>query len=239
MEVLAGALKAVRAYYGCLEEAERCMKAIGERYIKLQEELFDKDFKEKTHHQANVYVNNRFTYFPECLAEKVKGVYRGGMVGVRGGLTTCVDGKRVGWAAIDFLETAYWSREGLDCDIIDALGPDIENYAKQFADAAAVPEAVTSAKQNLCLKLQRIRESNFEHLACTKRMFRREYLENAYEKTRVELDVDENHIGKYLPELKDVIPEENGAGDLYYMSVVKRMLWNLVIQLNPLMGQEV
>ena len=230
--VLNGVFKAVREYNTCLEEAERCLEHIEKRYEELQKELFDQYFNEYIVCRGNEYINLIFAYYPQCLAEKVKGIYEGGMVGKWGGLTTWRNHQRVGWAAIDFLETAYWARKILDRKIIDALEPEIEEYVRGFTEAAEIPDAVVKEKQNLILKLQRILYSNFEHLFCTERMLRREYLEIAYDKTREQLDVDDKGIGKCLPELKDVISEDHKE-DLSCMSVVKCMLWILITQLNP------
>ena len=41
-----------------------------------------------------------------------------------------------------------------------------------------------------------------------------------------------------MSELRAVISAEDHVDALYYMSVVKCMLWNLIIQLNPFIGVE-
>ena len=226
-------LNGVQEYYKNIEEADRCLEALHGDHSEILKKLYDKEF------DANIflhsgdwgYCNRKFYYVTKYLSNKVQGSYYGGMVGVYGGLTTWITGQgRVGAAAIDFLETAYKLRKDLFSQLVDELDPEIKSYIQQRCENNVdISKEVKLAKQNLMMKFEKDIESNFERLSCTNRMIPRTYLKTAYDNTRKDLEVSYNYIGKYLPELKELFHDKRWDEDRHQMSVVKWLLWNLIL----------
>lgn len=228
-EVLYG----VQEYYKNIEEAERCLEALNRDHTEKLKKLYDKEFDSNIflHSGEWGYCNHKFYYVTKYLSNKVQESYYGGMVGVHGGLTTWITGHgRVGAAAIDFLETAYKLRKDLHSQLVDELEPEIKSYIQQrCGNNIDISQEVKLTKQNLMLKFDKEIEANFERLSCTNRMIPRKYLKTAYENTRKYLEVSHNYIGKYLPELKECFHDKKWEDDRHQMSVVKFLLWNLIL----------
>ena len=225
-------LDGIQDYYRSIEKAEVCLKKLNGDYSNILKKLYDKDFDSNIffYNQKWGYSNSKFFYITRFLAQKVQGQYYGGMVGVYGGLTTWITGEgRVGKAAIDFLETAYRVRKNLFFKIVEELEQEIRNYAEQiYKSDTDIQFEIESIKKNMILKFERDIESDFERLSCTNRMVPRSYLKGAYEKTREELDVKVDKIGKFIPELENYFNDEIWKKDVFQISVVKTILWHLI-----------
>ncbi len=219
-------------YYQNIEDAEKCLKEINEEFKKTLIKLYDTEFISGLRYVYLNCWNSFFRYDMRYLSNKIQGPYFGGLVGVRGGLTTWINGRRVGDAAIDFLEAAYRMRDALYEKIPDALEPEINSYVKNIlpggTDSPDFSAAVNRMKQSIENKLSQMLNSDYEHLSCTYRMVKRSSLQAAQKQTCEELQAEPDYIGRYLAELKDCFTHENWKSDLHFTSIVKQMLWHLV-----------
>ncbi|MDE7310163.1 MAG: hypothetical protein K2N87_00820 [Eubacterium sp.] len=231
-ETFSCALAKISEYYKNIESAEQCLKEIDNEFKKTLIKLYDEEFISGLSYGYPYYWNKHFRYNMEYLSNKVQGPYYGGLVGVYGGLTTWTIDGRVGQAAIDYLETAYGMRSILYDKIPDALEPAITRYIKTVlpndTHSSAFSDAVNKMKQSIAVKLSQKLNSDYECLSCTYRMVKRENLASAQKCTCEELQAKPSYIGKYLPELKNCFPHENWTNNMFFVSVVKQMLWHLV-----------
>lgn len=223
-------LKGVSAYRADLDKAEKCMQEIMAEYGDKAQQIYDRLFLENIRFYEDVYVYGaKYKYFFASLAKKIQGEYFGGLVGVRGGLSTPVPGGgHVGDAAIDILEAAYRIKEDIYRNLIEELTPAIYKYMEGVsAEDKDMDDVVWKMKQRLTENYQYKQDHNFERLSITGRMIPRTYLKNAYDAARKELGVSESGITYYLKELSEPL-KNAGEDQLQYASVVKSITWKLI-----------
>ncbi len=228
--VLDEAIKGIVKYYEDIDEATKCINKIMGNHSDIMKAIFDEYFDGEMRDLQCRYYNNLYRYLPNYLAGKIQGVYYGGLVGARGGLTTPkVGGGHVGDAAIDLMETAYDIKEYIYGKLVDSLTSEIEDYCRTvLPEDADINIAVSGMKKKIIEKMQHELDTNFERLSITGRMIPRKYLLCAYQTTREDLEIDEKCIGKYLKELESRFPEQEWERERCNVSALKYITWQLI-----------
>lgn len=238
-------LRSMRSYERVLNKAEVILNSLSkDRRAKMERQIFDEIFDgridlitilpDKRHEFASYCFKRR----SKGLAEKVHGAYYGGLVGMQGGLTTGKKGGGlVGDAAIDFLETAYRIRDHIYHKLAEKLTEEITIKSNQSAAENEKDFIETKLIKNyLTLYFEQEVEEDFQWLSRTDKKIPRERLRSAYEKTRQELDINENRSDTYCAEFES--PPAGGEwseqmkkqwlDDRHGISVVKRMLYHIL-----------
>ena len=240
-------LKRIQSYVAILEKVEGCLKSLNEGSgVEKVWQIFDNKFLAGIEtvvvsggegaSREEFYNRYGAPYITKVLAKKVCEPYRGGLVGVRGGLTTQMwVGGRVGDVAIAYLETAYRIREEMHKNLTEIWAEEIKSK-NMWTENGKDAEDIERVKQCLKLFFKRKSDQKIEHLSSVGRMIHREYLESAYNSTREELEIEGERIGKYLDELKELPnnrewsaqQREMWVSERYEMSVEYQMLYDML-----------
>lgn len=229
--VLDEVLKGVVKYLKDIKDAAEFLKKMRNPLVEMKK-IFDAYFDGSIDQYAPGKYRSSVHYcLPSALVSKIQGPFytRGncvGMVGAYGGLTTYIEGRRVGQVAIDLLESAYDLKDYLYRKYVDDISfAEIRALLPKGADSE---EEAKKMRQKIAEKYQRDLDSNFEILSRTTRMIPRWYLEEAYERTRSDLEISEGKIGKYLREFENRYPEPGWENEKYLISAVKYITWLLI-----------
>jgi hypothetical protein len=218
-----------------LNEAEACLKQILGEHSDYIIECCDKLFEES----IRVYNNHYDTLYliKENIVDTIKVIqelpYKGGLVGVREGLSTWIDGYgRNGKYAIAILEGAYKLREDLFKKLLAHLKQPVRAFLQTQQQTPVSEESVKDMMAKIERKYTNKLNENFERLSFTERMIPRSYLENVYKRVKKELDVQPKYIHSYLTSLQE--KPKNIAGDnnlwlkdRHLLSVIKLMVFYL------------
>lgn len=200
---------------------------IGNPAAKLKE-LYDREFARSIRRfeaeDKFFYYSQIFGYRTRNLAAKLLEPYEGGMAGERGGLTTGAPqgmGMKVGEYAILMLEAVYRLEEKLLPELVEKLEPEIEQYVRQKEKDGRVSEAVKEEKERLLENFKRHMETESEHLHCTGRMVKREYLKDVCGQKGVPLR-------ECLLEFEVELPYDAREEDKGNLAIVKYAAWKLM-----------
>lgn len=229
-------LEGIHEYYNNINSANELLEKLHNvDYIQSQFcKLFNQKFNENIFFHGNYwgYSNKLLYYVTQVYSNKVQGPYYGGMVGVNGGLTTYIAGEgRVGQYAASLLQTAYNINRNLNKEFIESLDEDLKKLViSAKVNELDIDEKIKLLKQNLHLKFEKEVDSSFEYLETFgSRMIPRWHLHKAYKKTRTNLEVSQNRIGRYLKDLEYFDGNERWLQDRHQMSVVKDILWQIIV----------
>ena len=166
------------------------------------------------------------------ILRRLSGGFCGGLVGVRGGLTTPDKnyGGMVGDVAIDIMETAYRLRYDLYGKIIKDIEPFITGYAGKIHNSESEIEKEKTRLLNL-FRERFDREANFNTFSryCTYTMLNQSFLETAFCKEEAKWRLrGAKSIEGCLPELEDMYLGDNWARSRNLISVLKDILWDMI-----------
>lgn len=207
---------------------------IGNPAAKLKE-LYDREFAQSIRRyeagEKSFYYSQIFGNRTRNLAAKLLEPYEGGMAGERGGLTTGAPqgmGMKVGEYAILMLEAVYRLEEKLLPELAEKLEPEIEEYVRQKEKDGRVSEAVKEEKERLLENFKRHMETESEHLHCTGRMVKREYLKDVCGQTRKYFEQKGVLFRECFPELEEALPYDARVEDKGNLAIVKYAAWKLM-----------
>jgi hypothetical protein len=238
--VLEEVIKGVSEYYKDLEEAGECWDQIMYQKLDKYEKLFDEYFDNKVKlDNGRVFVGkadnndtNVLRWYAKDYAERIQQGYRGGLVGIRGGLTTHIRGEGyVGKFAIDLMEFAYCAKKHLNEQLVDKLEDEIKEYFKKISGNDNNDKAVEDMQKKMTEMLWDNLNKNLEDLSIKRVMISRSCLEWAYNETCEDLKVGPDHIGEYLKEYKNLYTIPDWYKERCYISVVKRIIWKMIERL--------
>lgn len=226
----------ISKYYTDIEKAEKYLsnEEMHTFCKEKMEELYDKHFTDvnKYYNWYGHLCHKELNYTITYLGRKIQiNHYRNNLVGPRGGYTTWITGVgRVGEGAIAYLENAYTMTKNLLRELVDELLKRTMANIKEIEpqDGKSSEQIAKSLVVAMYEKLIKILNENTMRFCCTGPMIDGYYLRNAYNKTREALEVSEEYIGKYLPELEELNLEEIEPGDLHYLSIVKYTIWCII-----------
>lgn len=234
--VLANTLDSIASYHNDIHMAADYLQQLTSIPSPEATEIFNKCFK-----NSITYHFDTKSYSTNCLATSTKSLvdvilhkpYFGGLVGVRGGLSTWIPNfGHVGKYAIDLLQTAHAIRRKLLSKFIESLRPKIQAYT-DIVNSKEVTIQPDTILQNIQEYYIHTINHNTERLYCTYDMVPREYLKTAYDQTKAELTTKEGKLSKYIEDLEvkpaNVTgPDSQWIVDRAALSLIKMILLRLV-----------
>nr|WP_315103471.1 hypothetical protein [uncultured Catonella sp.] len=194
--------------------------------------VFDEVFKPYVAMYGNAYYLRDIGENHKTILRKLSHGYYGGLVGVRGGLTTydAAYGEMVGNVAIDIMETGYRIRRDMYEAANEAVKPHIKKYAEKTHNSKEAVEKEYLKLLNLFReRFAREADSYTFSRYCTYTMLNQYFLERAFEKAEIKWKLrGAEKIEGCLPELDNLFSGEAWERYKGLISVLKDILWDMI-----------
>ena len=245
-------LKAVNGSFGeilslicdfrkCLNETRAIAKEINENYDfnivdrlkKIYDEAFNRRIEKVTSDEfGEIYKIDGINFPTSYVIEKACKEYLGGMVGVRGGLTTKRNGVMVGDVAMELMEYGYVLYEEILEKLLKEMYEPITRYARNiYEEDEKVRGEVEETIEGLRSIFKTILNYRVHTRYCTCKMLNQYAFEKALESTKEKYQLNEKgYISHCLPELQSFKYDRVWAESKKNISVIKTLIWNLIEQ---------